>query len=85
MNRKNVSISTGGEFAEQILAEFIAEGFSGEGLLAEFKIRQAKVRSAVEGMIAEAKDVAQGKGEYSSYEDIFCMEDDETSQPPSLV
>ena len=57
MNRKNFSISTGGEFAEQILAEFIAE----------------------------AKDVAQGKGEYSSYEDIFGVEDDETSQPPSLV
>lgn len=62
---------SGGEFAEQILADLVSRGLSGNELLAEFKKTQAKVRPAVEAMIAEAENVALGKGEYSTYEDIF--------------
>ena len=40
----------GGEFAEQILADLISEGYSGQDLLSEFKSRQSKVRPAVEKM-----------------------------------
>lgn len=65
---------SGGEFAEQILADLIAEGLSGQELLTEFKTRQAKVRPAIETMLEEAKQVAQGVGEYSTYEDIFGSE-----------
>ena len=61
----------GGEFAEQILSDLIAEGYSGQDLLAEFKSRQSKVRPAVEKMLKTAKDAANGIGEYYSYEDIF--------------
>lgn len=61
----------GGEFAEQILADLIAEGYSGQDLLSEFKSRQSKVRPAVEKMLKVAKDAANGIGEYYSYEDIF--------------
>ena len=71
---KPVSPAPGGEFAEQILAELISEGFSGAELLAEFKARQAKVRPAVEAMLEDAKAVARGEGEYSSYDDIFASE-----------
>ena len=60
-----------GDFAEQILADCIAEGYSGEQLLIEFKARQSKVRPAVEALLKAAKEVAQGRGEYSSYEDVF--------------
>lgn len=63
------------EFAEQILAELIEEGFSGQELLSEFKSRQAKVRSGVEAMIEAAKAVAMGIGDYSTYDDIFASED----------
>lgn len=70
-----VKQESGGEFAEQILAELIAEGFSGEELLTEFKIRQAKIRPAVEVMIAEAEEVAAGNGEYATYDDVFGSED----------
>jgi hypothetical protein len=38
---------SGGEFAENILADLIAEGYSGQQLLSEFKTRQAKIRPAV--------------------------------------
>lgn len=63
------------EFAEQILADLIEEGFSGQKLLDEFKSRQAKVRSGVEAMIEAAKAVARGVGDYSTYDDIFGSED----------
>ena len=65
----------GGEFAEQILAELIREGLSGEELLSEFKKRQAQVRPAAEAMLAKADDIAAGRAEYATYEDIFGTED----------
>ena len=70
-----VRVSSGGEFSEQILADLIKEGFSGNKLLEKFKERQAKVRPAVEAMIAEAEKAANGETEYSTYEDIFGTEE----------
>lgn len=66
---------SGGEFAEQILSDLIAEGYSGDELLAEFKLRQSKVRPAVEKLLEQAKEAANGRGEYSTYDDIFGSED----------
>lgn len=70
-----VNIS-GGEFAEQILAELIQEGFTGTELLKEFKERQNKIQPAVKAMLNEAKKVAEGAGEYSTYADIFGTEEE---------
>ena len=64
----------GGEFAEQILSDLIDEGYTGQSLLTEFKKRQAKVRPAVEKLLEDAKAVADGVGEYSTYDDIFGTE-----------
>ncbi|MCR4908082.1 MAG: YwpF-like family protein [Lachnospiraceae bacterium] len=61
----------GGEFAEQILADLIAEGYSGQELLSEFKARQSKIRPAVEKMLKAAKDAVNGVGKYYTYDDIF--------------
>lgn len=66
---------SGGEFAEQILADLLAEGYAGDELLAEFKLRQSKVRPSVEELLEQAKEVANGRGEYSTYDDIFGSED----------
>ena len=68
---KPVTLASGGEFSEQILADLIAEGYSGSDLLEEFKARQAKVRPAVEAMLKEAKAAARGKGDYATYDEIF--------------
>ena len=65
----------GGEFAEQILAELVKQGLSGSELLDEFKKRQAQIRPAVEAMLANAEDIAAGKAEYETYEDVFGLED----------
>lgn len=66
--------NSGGEFAEQILAELIAEGLSGDALLSEFKKKQAMIRPAVKSMIEEARAVARGEGEFYTYDDIFGTE-----------
>ena len=66
-----VKSENGGEFAEQILSDLIAEGYSGQELLLEFKSRRSKVRPAVEAMLKSAKDAAHGIGEHYSYDDIF--------------
>ncbi|MBQ3256229.1 MAG: AbrB/MazE/SpoVT family DNA-binding domain-containing protein, partial [Oscillospiraceae bacterium] len=68
--------NAGGEFAEQILADLIAQGLEGAELLKQFKAKQAKVRPAVEAMIAEAEEAAHGSGEYSTYDDIFGDEEE---------
>lgn len=72
-----VRTSSGGEFAEQILADLIAEGYSGEELLSRFRAAQRAVRPAVEQMLAEAERVALSEAEYVSYEDVFGTEDEE--------
>ena len=59
------------EFSEQILADLIAEGYSGDELLIEFKSRRKKIRPAVEALLEAAQDAAAGKGDYSDYQDIF--------------
>ena len=68
-------VTSGGEFAEQILTDLIAQGLSGDELLRQFKITQAKIRPAVEAMIAESEAVAAGDGEYATYDDVFGTED----------
>ena len=62
---------SGGEFAEQILSDLIAEGYSGQELLIEFRSRQSQLRPAVEKMLKAAKDAVNGIGESYSYDDVF--------------
>lgn len=66
----------GSEFAEQILADLIKQGLSGNQLLDEFKKAQKKVRPAVEAMLTQAEQAARGEGESYSYDDVFGPEGD---------
>jgi len=63
--------TSGGEFAEQILSELIAEGYEGEALLEEFKVRQSKVKTSIENMLDMAKKAAKGEAESYSLDDVF--------------
>ncbi|WP_251208404.1 AbrB/MazE/SpoVT family DNA-binding domain-containing protein [Acetatifactor aquisgranensis] len=69
--------NTGGEFAEQVLADLIGQGYSGNDLLENFKKAQRQVRPAVEAMILEAERVAASESEYASYEDVFGGKEEE--------
>ena len=65
--RKQVS----GEFAEQILADLIKQGLSGDALLKAFKEEQAKVRPAVVNLLTEARAAAAGEAESMTMDDVF--------------
>ena len=66
----------GGEFAEQILADLIAQGYSGNELLEHFKKAQGQIRPAVERMLVEAGQAASSKSGHITYEDVFGMEEE---------
>ncbi len=71
-----VKVNSGGEFAEQILADLIKQGYNGEELLERFKKAQQEIRPAVESMLEEAGKTASLKSGYISYSDVFDVEDD---------
>ena len=62
---------SGGDFAEQILADLIKQGLSGQKLLEQFRKRQAQVRPAVEAMLDAAHAAAKGEGRSYSHEEVF--------------
>lgn len=64
-----------GEFDEYILADLIKEGYSGDELLKEFKARKAKIRPAVEKMLAHGRLVAEGKIKGYTLEEVFGSEE----------
>lgn len=72
-----VKTNTGGEFAEQILADLIAQGYSGSELLERFKNAQKAVRPAVEAMQAQAERIAASESEYVTYDEVFGEEEQE--------
>lgn len=67
--------SESSEFSDEILADLIAQGFSGKELLARFKERTRKIRPAVELMIAEADHAAAYGENCPSLTDIFAADD----------
>jgi len=60
-----------GEFDEELLADLISQGFSGEELLSRFKEAQEKVSPAIKELLKEAGLAAQGKAQSATYEDVF--------------
>lgn len=64
----------GGEFAEQILADLVAQGYSGDELLQRFKAEQRKIRPAIERLIAEADELSAKEGHGTSLDDLFGTE-----------
>ena len=60
-----------GVFAEEILGDLIAQGFSGDALLEKFKETRRQIRPAVEKLLAEADLAAEGKAPFLTYEDVF--------------
>ena len=63
-----------GEFDEQILADLISQGLSGQDLLAKFKDRRKQIRPAVESLLDEARLASDGKVPFSTYEEVFGTE-----------
>ena len=64
-----------GAFDEEILADLIAQGLSGNELLAKFKEARKEVRPAMERLLDEAVRAAAGTSPASTLEDVFGAED----------
>ncbi len=73
---KPIKAEQNSNFAEQILADLIKKGYSGQKLLEEFKKVQSQIRPAVEKMLDEAHDAANGKKKFYSTKDVFDDEND---------
>ena len=67
--------NTGSEFSEQILADLIAQGLSGQELLAKFKEMSKKITPAMDKLISEADSIAKGEKKGATVADIFGPED----------
>jgi bifunctional DNA-binding transcriptional regulator/antitoxin component of YhaV-PrlF toxin-antitoxin module len=65
---------SGGEFDEQILADLIGQGLSGQELLGKFKETRRQIRPAVERLLDKAQRAAQGEAPSNTYEDVFGSE-----------
>ena len=65
-----------GEFDEQILADLITQGLSGQELLDKFKETRRQVRPAMERLLDQARLAVQGQVSSHSYEDVFGSEED---------
>jgi len=59
------------DFSEEILADLVAQGLSGQELLARFKEQTKKVRPAVQKMIEEADEAAKSGAGKRSINDLF--------------
>lgn len=59
------------DFSEEILADLITQGLSGQQLLARFKEQTKKVRPAVQKMIEEADEAARSDSGKRSINDLF--------------
>ena len=70
-----VKNNAGGEFAEQILADLIAQGLNGDTLLKRFKEEQKKIRPAVEALLGEASKAASSDAPCETYADVFGAEE----------
>ena len=64
----------GGEFDEQILADLISQGLSGQELLVKFKETRRQIRPAVDRLLDDARLAAEGKAPFSTYDDVFGSE-----------
>jgi len=63
--------NTGSEFSEQILADLISQGFSGQELLVKFKEVSKKITPAMDKLIDEADRIAKGDPNSATMTDIF--------------
>lgn len=62
------------EFSEEILAELISRGYSGEELLSKFRELRSKIRPAIVSMIKEADEIAEGNRKSLSLAEVFSEE-----------
>jgi len=67
--------TAGSEFSEQILADLIKQGLSGNELLTRFKEMSRRITPAMDKLIDEADNIAKGKKKGATMADVFGAEE----------
>jgi bifunctional DNA-binding transcriptional regulator/antitoxin component of YhaV-PrlF toxin-antitoxin module len=62
-------------FSVEILKDLVSKGYSGSELVKEFEEQSKYIAGSISKLIQEGNDIASGKIEGASYEDIFNDED----------
>lgn len=80
MDGENMIVSavkpeSSGEFAEEILADLIAQGYQGSELMEKFRTMNRSIRTAASRIIEEADRIAAGEAPYATMADVFGEED----------
>ena len=70
-----VEPESSGEFAEEILADLLAQGYQGNELMEKFRMMNRSMRSAASKLIEEADRIAAGEVPSATMSDIFGEED----------
>ena len=63
--------SSDDSFSMEILRDLISQGYNGGELLEKFAEQRSKIKKAIGVMINEADEIAKGKRNSSTTEDIF--------------
>jgi bifunctional DNA-binding transcriptional regulator/antitoxin component of YhaV-PrlF toxin-antitoxin module len=63
------------DFSEQILSDLIAQGYSGQELLAEFKKKSKRIAPAINALIHQADCIAKEPKKGAAMADIFGTEE----------
>ncbi len=58
-------------FATEILKDLVAQGYSGNELVAEFEKQQKNIAKAISDISAEADDIAYGRKKGADIDDVF--------------
>ena len=58
-------------FATEILKDLVAQGYSGNELVAEFEKQQKNIAKAISDISAEADDIAYGRKKGADTDDVF--------------
>ena len=59
------------DFTVEILKDLVAQGYSGVELVAKFVEQRAEIKKAVEVLVSEADEIAEGKRDSATTKDIF--------------
>ena len=59
------------DFTVEMLKDLVSQGYSGVELVAKFVEKRAEIKKAVEALINEADEIAEGKRDSATTKDIF--------------
>lgn len=63
------------EFSIEILKDLVAQGYSGDDLIKQFKKQSKNIKKAVTNMLEEVDAIASGEIASETFEDVFNSED----------